>query len=256
MATTPNLVTVDLDDHAEAAADGLLAALDGSKTSATFFIPRAVAESNPALARRITGSGHEVGCLTKTQPAKAKPYCPSVIGELQATKLALEDATGQRVRGHRNSGFAVDHSSEWMYDVLVDHGFEYDSSRFPHRYTEPGYEPVPTTVHAVRRWSGTLLEVPVSTADIMSVRLQLGTTGSLRGLPLSVLGAVVELRQERGEPLVLHLRGSEIGARRMFAGARERRTFTRVSGIVQRFPFTSVANALPDLLRSAPIIES
>ena len=68
MTTTPNLVTVDLDGHVHAVADSLLAALDGSKTTATFFVPRTVAESDAALARRISESGHEVACLTMTQP--------------------------------------------------------------------------------------------------------------------------------------------------------------------------------------------
>ena len=267
METTPNLVTVDLDESRdpsasadlELVADGLLEALDRSKTRATFFVPRSFAESKPQLARRFAERGHEVACLTIQQPAKSKPYCPTFSGELDATRDAIEEATGVRVRGHRNAAFAVDYESEWAYDVLVDHGFEYDSSRIPPKYVDSRFQPVPRTVHAVRRWGGTLLEVPVSTADVLSMRVQLGTAGAIRGIPLPVWSALVEGRQARGEPLVMHLRASELLRSAGFtrkATTADRKTMERVSRFVERFPFTSVANALPELLRAAPIIES
>jgi hypothetical protein len=269
MPTIPNLVTIDLDESRDAGAradvevmtNGLLDALEGSKTQATFFVPRSVAESNPALTRKIADAGHELACLTITQPANERPYCASFASELSATKGAIEGATGVRVRGHRNATFAVKYESEWAYDVLVDHGFEYDSSRFPARYAEFGDQPIPASVHAVRRWGGMLLEVPVSTTDVLSMRMQVGTTGTLRGLPLPVIALMVAGRQKRGEPLVMHLKASELRRApgmltRSAAPTADRRTLHRVSGIVNRFPFTSVARALPDLLRAAPIIES
>ena len=269
MTTIPNLVTVDLDESRDTATradidvitNGLLEALDGSKTQATFFVPRVVAESNPTLTRRIAESGHEVACLSTTEPAKERPYCASFGSELSATRNAIESATGVRVRGHRNATFAVNYESEWAYDVLVDQGFEYDSSRFPVKYAEFGDQPIPPTIHAVRRWGGTLLEVPVSTTDMLSMRLQVGTTGTLRGLPLPLISLMVSGRQKRGEPLVMHLRASALRRApgmltRSTASTADRRTLHRVSGIVNRFPFTSVARALPDLLRAAPIIES
>ena len=82
--------------------------------------------------------------------------------------------TGVRVRGHRNATFAVDYRSEWAYDVLVDRGLEYDSSRVPPKYVEFGHQPVPKAAHAVRRWGGTLIEVPVSTADVFAMRVKTG----------------------------------------------------------------------------------
>ncbi|MEO5568411.1 MAG: polysaccharide deacetylase family protein [Gemmatimonadaceae bacterium] len=268
MSSQPNLVTIDLDASEDAAsrsgaeviADGLLAAFDRSKTKATFFVPRSMAESHAALARRIAEAGHEVACLSNTPPARVRPYAAAFSDELQAARGAIEDATGVRVRGHRNAPFAVDRSSEWAYDVLVDQGFEYDSSRLPPRYSEPGFDPVPRHVHAVRRWGGTLLEIPVSTADVLSMRMQLGTTEMIRGIPLPVWRAFVEARRLRGEPLVMHLRASALRRQSMFGRTApfttDAKTLDRVSGIVGQFPFTSVAKAFPELLRLAPVIES
>jgi hypothetical protein len=266
MTSHQNLVTVDLDlpagqsESADAVATGFLDALSRTNTTATFFVPRALAETRSELAKRLCDAGHEVGCLTTTEPAKARPYAKEFSDELTATRAAIEGATGVRVRGHRNATFAVDYQSEWAYDVLVEHGFEYDSSRMPPKYVEVGYLPVPRTTHAVRRWGGTLLEVPVSTADVLAMRVRLGTTGNLRGVPLIVWRTLIESRQASGEPLVMHLRASEMRAQSLLgrgvATRADRRTLDRMAGITGRFQFTSVANALPDLLRSAPIIES
>jgi hypothetical protein len=267
MHTTPNLVTVDVDTprtarasmDIDATTNGLLDALDRAKTSATFFVPWAVAETNPALTRRIADKGHEVACLTLEQPAKAKPYCASFRGELERTRDAIEMATGRRVRGHRNAPFAVDYESEWAYDVLVDHGIEYDSSRIPPKYVDFEHQAVPRSAHIVRRWGGTLLEIPPSTADVFSVRMQMGTTANVRGLPLPLWGAMVERHQARGESLVMHLRVSDLARATLFQRGRsaaDQKTLARVARIVGRLAFTSVANALPALLRTAPMIES
>jgi hypothetical protein len=268
METIPNLVTVDLDalrdsaasNDLEIIADSLLEALDQSKTRATFFVPRWFADEKPESTRRVVTNGHEIACLSTEQPARTKPYCATFSGELDATRDAIESATGVRVRGHRNAAFAVDYESEWAYDVLVDRGYEYDSSRIPPKYADVRFPPVPRSVHAVRRWGGTLLEIPVSTADVLTMRVQLGTAGTIRGIPLPVWSALVEDRQVRGEPLVMHLRASELRRTARFSArsraTADKKTLERVSRITGRFAFTSVANALPELLRAAPIVET
>ena len=253
MESIPNLVTVDLCESRSGAradvasvAEGLLDEFERGGKRATFFVPRSFAEGNAALTRRIAERGHEVACLTSVQPAKARPYCQGFCAELEATRESIESATGARVRGHRNYSFAVDYESEWTYDVLVDRGFEYDSSRIPPKHVEFGYQPVPRIAHAVRRWGGTLIEVPITTTDMLAMRVRLGASGTIRGWPMPVWSAIVSDRRERGEPVVLHLRASELRPR----------TIERAGRIVSRFDCTSVASALPELYRSAPIIES
>jgi peptidoglycan/xylan/chitin deacetylase (PgdA/CDA1 family) len=251
METVPNLVTVDLDESrarvdVAAITDGLLAHFGRGEARATFFVPRQLAEGCASLVRRIAEAGHEVGCLTSTRPAKAKPYCPSFASELEATRDAIEQVIGVRVRGHRNAAFAVDYESEWAYDVLIDRGIEYDSSRIPPKYVEFGYQRVPRAAHAVRRWGGTLIEVPVSTADVLSLRVRLGATSTIRGWPMPVWSALASGARARGEPLVMHLRVSELRPKGV----------ERVGRIVNGLSFTSVASALPALYRTAPIIEN
>jgi hypothetical protein len=253
METIPNLVTVDLDESRvigsrgiDAIVDGLLDTLDAASRQATFFVPGGVAEKRGGLTRRIAERGHEVACLTNTQPANAKPYCATFCGELGATRDAIESATGARVRGHRNLGFAVDYESEWTYDVLVDQGFEYDSSRVPPGRVDLGYQPIPRTAHAVRRWGGTLMEIPVSTAGVLALHVRLGASGTIRAWPLPVWSALAKDRRARGELVVIHLRASDL----------QPKTIARLGRILSLMDCTSVSRALPALYRSAPIVES
>jgi peptidoglycan/xylan/chitin deacetylase (PgdA/CDA1 family) len=270
-----HLATIDLDDgrprpgpsassDLSARVDQLLETLSTSSAQATFFAPPDVARAGADVLRRISSAGHEVACLTTIAPSGRAPYCSEFRQHIRSARAAVEDATGVRVRGHRASRFGVDSASEWAYDVLVDEGFEYDSSRFPTRNPAYGCAVVPASVHAIRRWTGTLLEVPVTTADVFAMRFQVGTVASIRGLPLGMSQRLVRARESLGEPAVIHLRWSEMAERRRLAfgagsGATrggEARTLARVARLLESFQFTSVERELPGLLRSAPIIES
>ena len=253
MEGIPNLVTVDLDGSrgrspidVVAVAGHLLDAFAQAGTKATFFAPQSFVAENAGIARRLIEQGHELACLTRECPAKAKPYCSTFTGELDATRDAIEQATGVRVRGHRSASFAIDYESEWTYDVLVDRGMEYDSSRIPSRRVEFGYQPVPRAAHAVRRWGGMLLEIPVSTANVMALRLRLGAPSTLRGLPLAAWSAMAADRRLHEEPLVMHVRASELTPK----------TAARAGRIAAQIGSTSVASALAQLHARAPIIES
>jgi peptidoglycan/xylan/chitin deacetylase (PgdA/CDA1 family) len=254
MDAIPNLVTVDLDDARKrsrgdvpATAERLLDAFANAGAKATFFAPESFAARNGAIARRIAEQGHEVACLTHQRPPKGKPYCASFTAELDAAREAIESATGVRVRGHRNVEFAVDYESEWTYDVLVERGLEFDSSRVPsRRAAEYGYQPVPRAAHAVRRWGGMLLEIPVSTTRIAAMRVRLGANGTLYGFPLVAWSALAADRQLRGESLVLRLRADELTPA----------TVERAGRIAGHLQSTSVASALSQLHARAPIIDS
>ena len=268
-----HLATIDLDDsHSPPASstegqlspliDSLIETLSKSTAQATFFAPHDVARSNGDVLRRISSAGHEVACLTTCGPTGQVPYSSDFRLYVRSTKDAIEDATGTRVRGHRATRFGPDSASEWAFDVLVDEGFEYDSSRFPTRNPAYGCALVPPAVHALRRWTGTLLEVPVTTTDLLTMRFQVGTVASIRGLPLGMSRKLVRARESFGEPAVIHLRRSEMTTRGALSrggpgesGGGESRTLARVGRLLSSFQFTSVEKALPGLVRSAPVIE-
>ncbi len=86
----------------------------------------------------------------------------------------LENITGQAITAYRAPSFSITERSLWAIDLLIEHGFRYDSSIFPiyhDRYGVPGARRFPYRVlrgtaaltefpPSVHRWLG--LNVPVS----------------------------------------------------------------------------------------------
>jgi hypothetical protein len=253
----PNALTIDLDlpdaDLNGAVATALLESLDG-KGRATFFLPATAARS----AGQIIGSGHEVGVLTTRNPSRSRPYCRDFQRELADSKQALEDATGVRVRGHRNAAFGILEESEWVYDVLLDAGFEHDSSR-RHQRDDQVRVPVPRSVHTLLRWNGLLLEIPVTAADLPIGRIPMTSATMVRTMPLVGWSLLARNRGVRGEPLIAHVRASELRAQRPFGGSAPRvdvRAARRVGEVATRLGLTSIASAYSEYLKAAPILES
>jgi peptidoglycan/xylan/chitin deacetylase (PgdA/CDA1 family) len=259
-----HLCTVDLDVYggssSKATVDRLMSILGASGSRATFFVTKAVATRSGDLLRRICAAGHEVGVLSTVSPARIAPYSPEFSLDLQAVRSEIEAATGTLVRGHRAHGLDLGPATEWAYDELIAEAFEYDSSHVPRYGDELSGERLPETVHALRRWGGTLLEVPVSTTDLMATRIQVGSTATIRGLPAVITRRLVRGRESRGLGLVLHLRLGDLcwrhGSRRRVAwSGPSRLTFGRIEKLLTSFTFTSVEMALPELTRSASILE-
>jgi peptidoglycan/xylan/chitin deacetylase (PgdA/CDA1 family) len=260
-----HLMTVDLDhliDHSAESAraselfvDTVLATVDATGANATFFIPRQVATVAPALLRRIVESGNEVGCLTTTHLGGRPPYSAEFRRELIYARREIEDAMGRRLKGHRAARFGISTSSEWAYDVLIDEGFEYDSSRMPQR-AEYGVQGVPPNPHAVRRWSGTILEIPSTTSQLFALQVQLVATPAFRRLPAMFSRRAITQRERRGDPAMIHLRQSDITTASEQTSRETQRVLRRVGGLLGRFQFTSVERALASLSGFAEVVES
>jgi hypothetical protein len=258
MQPLPNALTNDLDatDPAlnSAIAASLLETLAG-KGKATFFLPASASSSAAAIA----AAGHEVGVITTKNPSGGRPYCGEFQRELLEAKHAIENASGTRVRGHRNASSGIVEETEWVYDVLLDSGFEHDSSRIPPRDDEVVRSPVPRSLHTLRRWNGMLLEIPVTSADLPTGRIPVATTTRVRTLPLAGWSLLARNRGGRGEPIVARVRASELQSGMTFGrvgGRVDVRAVRRLGELAARLQLTSIAAAYSDYLKAAPILES
>ena len=83
-----------------------------------------------AGALRIHAAGHEIGHhgWTHRQPAALSP---AEEQELLRANLAIEAVTGQKARGYRSPAWNI---SATTLDLLITHGFSYDSSMMGHDY--------------------------------------------------------------------------------------------------------------------------
>ncbi len=66
----------------------------------------------------------------------------------------LQDASGQAVVGYRAPSYSITARSLWALDVLVEEGYEYDSSIFPIRHDRYGIPDAPRHRHVRHSRSG------------------------------------------------------------------------------------------------------
>lgn len=190
----------------EANTDALLALLARRGARGTFFVLGEVAERHPGLVRRIAAAGHEVGThgldhqlLWRQGPAEFRR-------DLLRSKRAIEDLTGQPVRGFRAPKFSI---TDWAIDVLGECGFAYDSSfyacrghaRYPHLRRRPQPE-----CGIVRVFDNGLKEVTLSLLRVGGRYVPWSGGGFFRLIPYPLyrMGVLRSLRQEGGFTFFLH----------------------------------------------------
>src|SRR5262245_28332263 len=123
----------------------LLDVMDERAIKATFFVVGQVAESHPALVRKIADSGHEVASHSWDHRRVIR-FTPQTFREdVRTSKDALEQATGDAVVGFRAPTFSITRATPWAIDVLADLGMKYDSSVFPVKHDRYGIYDAPPT---------------------------------------------------------------------------------------------------------------
>jgi polysaccharide deacetylase family protein (PEP-CTERM system associated) len=212
------------------------------KIRATFFVLGWVARRVPALIRAIQAAGHEVASHGMSHELIYRQTPEQFRAETRESKALLEDLTGQRVRGYRAASYSITVRSQWALDVLVEEGFEYDSSIFPvrhDRYGMPGAARHPG--HIKTPLGRTLLEFPLTTARIAGVSVPVAGGGYFRLLPywLTRYGLGSVNHRER-VPFVFYLHPWEIDEMQPEVAA----------GALSRFRhYTNIARCEPRLRR-------
>ena len=235
----------------EGSTDRVLELLQGHGAHGTFFTLGWVAERHPGLIRRIAGAGHEVASHGWWHRKVTTITREAFREDLRASKAVLEDASGQRVLGFRAPSFSIRPGMEWAFDVLLEEGYEYDSSLFPIRRPDYGWPGGPTSARHIRRASGALLELPLATTVIAGLRLPAAGGGYLRQAPFGLTTRAFREYTGRGEAGVFYIHPWEldpdqprldlpwITRMRHYRGLE--RTVVLLDRLLSLFPFTSVA---------------
>jgi polysaccharide deacetylase family protein (PEP-CTERM system associated) len=178
---------------------------------ATFFVLGWVAERYPSLVRRIAEAGHEVASHGYGHRLIYDLSPEMFRADLRRSRCAIEAATGVAVRGYRAPSFSITKRSLWALDVLVEEGFDFDSSVFPvvrDRYGLPG---APRHAHARETAAGTILEIPPSTICLGGMTFPVAGGGYFRLYPFSwTRHAIRALNEREGMPAVVYLHPWEI----------------------------------------------
>ncbi|HEY0491582.1 MAG TPA: XrtA system polysaccharide deacetylase [Telluria sp.] len=163
----------------------ILALLAKEEVHATFFTLGWIAERYPQVVRDIVAGGHELashgyGHLRASDQTRAE-FTDDVV----RSKALLEDIGGVQVLGYRAPSFSIGTANLWALDVLQEAGYRYSSSIYPIQHDHYGMPDAPRFAFYPNGPDG-LLEIPITTVQVMQRKLPAGGGGYFRLLPYAL----------------------------------------------------------------------
>ena len=169
----------------EANMDRILALFERHGVRATFFTLGWIAERYPQVVKRIVAGGHELashgyGHLRASDQTRAE-----FANDIRSAKALLEDIGGQAVLGYRAPSFSIGRANLWALDELLEAGYRYSSSIYPIAHDHYGMPEAPRFAFYPNGPDG-LLEVPITTVNMLNRNLPAGGGGYFRLLPYAL----------------------------------------------------------------------
>jgi polysaccharide deacetylase family protein (PEP-CTERM system associated) len=228
-----------LPSRVEEETDWVLELLARHSTSATFFVLGWVAERHPWLLRRICAAGHEIACHSYAHQLVYALTPDEFRKDTLRAVAAIEDAVGVTPRLYRAPSYSITKDSLWALEILVECGFQCDSSIFPiahDRYGIPGSD---RQAHILETPAGPIWEVPVATAVFSGgASVPVGGGAYLRLLPYRYMAAGIRrINQRERRPACIYFHPWEIdaGQPRLASGLVSRlRTYTGIRGMEKK----------------------
>jgi polysaccharide deacetylase family protein (PEP-CTERM system associated) len=178
--------------------------LDEVGAKATFFVLGWIGEHQPQVVAEVVRRGHEVASKGYFHRSIRQMTPDQFREDVRRSRDALQDATGQAVRGYRVPRGGFGDGDEWALDVLIEEGFLFDSSSRPLGLAFSG-EPHRRFIHSHRTATGSIWEVPLSTWKLGPLYLPISGGNFVRQLPEHFIRhAVAAWENEVGDPLVFY----------------------------------------------------
>ena len=222
---------------------------------ATFFVLGWVAERLPRLVAEIARRGHEVAChgyahrlVYRLGPARFRD-------DVVRSKRILEDCLGSRVTGFRAASCSIIDTTLWALDILIEEGFEFDSSIFPVRHDLYGIPGFRRFAVRLRRAAGEIVEIPLSTVHLLGRNWPVAGGGYFRLLPYRITRLSVQrLNRHDRAPAIVYVHPWEIDADqpRLPGGVVShfrqytnlRRTESRLRRLLSEFTFAPIRDVI------------
>ena len=194
----------------EANMDRILALFERHGVRATFFTLGWIAERYPQVVKRIVAAGHELashgyGHLRASDQTRAE-----FANDIRSAKALLEDIGGVPVIGYRAPSFSIGHGNLWALDAQREAGYRYSSSIYPVVHDHYGMPEAPRFAFYPNGTDG-LLEIPITTVQMMGRNLPAGGGGYFRLLPYALSRwMMAKVNREDGQPALFYFHPWEV----------------------------------------------
>lgn len=232
-----------------------LAMLARHNAVATFFASGWIGENYPDILRTIIDAGHEVACQGYYQQSIRDIAPPAFRDDLRRSRDAIQNATGQLVRGFRIGRGRLGPDDMWALDILIEEGFAYDASLSPigRQFSRQADRFI---LHRHTSDHGGLWEVPASASSRFGWAIPFSGGNYVRQLPKWLTReAAARWVERRKAPLVMYFHIWELDANQPTISAaswlqrmRHYRNLpampARIEYFLERYPFTSIVRYL------------
>lgn len=189
----------------------LLALLEKYKVQATFFVLGTVAERYPDLVKKIADLGHELASHGYGHRLLYDLTEKEFREDIERSLELLAKITSRKIKGYRAPYFSLTRSCAWAFKVLLDYGFEYDSSVFMMARKRCGfldYEKYLAEANLGREKK--LLEFPSSSVVILGQPFPICGGAPLRVFPLFFHQWGVRQFNKKGQPALMYIHPYEL----------------------------------------------
>lgn len=189
----------------------LLGLLAEHNMRATFFVLGCIAQKQPALLRMIRKEGHEIGCHG-LRHVRINTQSPEEFRkDVREAKASIESALGEPVKGYRAASFSLRDDTLWALEVLVEEGFEFDSSIFPVLHDRYGIPGAPRFPFVIKTPSGPIAELPLTTRRLFGHNFPIAGGGYFRLLPYAFIrNSMRAVNDQEGTPCIFYFHPWEI----------------------------------------------
>ena len=192
--------------------DRLLDLFAQANVRGTFFVLGWVAQRFPKLIQRIHSAGHYIGCHGYAHQVIYSEGVAAFRKDVKLAKECIEQALGASVRSYRAPSFSITKNTLWALEVLIEEGFEFDSSIFPIVHDNYGIPEAPRFPY-IRYVNGNaqINEFPPSTVPIAGVNVPVAGGGYLRLYPYAVTAwALRRINNVEQQPGMIYLHPWEL----------------------------------------------
>lgn len=188
----------------------LLDLFDEKKAHATCFFLGWIADHFPHLVKDAARRGHEVASHGYAHQLVNEISRQEFRHDIDRAKKLLEDLTGTAVLGYRAPGFSLTRDTSWLLQEVLAAGYVYDSSLFPALRGHGGDSSLPRLPTFWGDADRSLIEFPVTVADLMGCPVCMFGGGYLRFFPYPLIRHKAQTLLKSGQPVVFYTHPREI----------------------------------------------